>query len=90
MSNERENETNSARKAENPHDNVVLRRVLDVKTAFSLINNFIFMQDGAPPHFSNHVRRYLNDTIPGRWIGRGGGEDQLHRRWPPKSPDLTP
>ncbi|KAJ4428995.1 hypothetical protein ANN_25991 [Periplaneta americana] len=32
MNNIRENETNSARKAENPHDNVVLRRVLDVKT----------------------------------------------------------
>ncbi|KAJ4440867.1 hypothetical protein ANN_10714 [Periplaneta americana] len=27
-------------------------------------DDFIFMQDGAPPHFSNHVRRYLNDTIP--------------------------
>ncbi|KAJ4435563.1 hypothetical protein ANN_18179 [Periplaneta americana] len=33
MNNDRENETNSARKAENPQDNVVLRRVLDVKTA---------------------------------------------------------
>ncbi|KAJ4445715.1 hypothetical protein ANN_12400 [Periplaneta americana] len=42
-------------------------------------DDFIFMQDGAPPHFSNHVRRYLNDTISGRWIGRGG-EDQLHHR----------
>ncbi|KAJ4446264.1 hypothetical protein ANN_12958 [Periplaneta americana] len=32
VNNDREPETNSARKAENPHDNVVLRRVLDVKT----------------------------------------------------------
>ncbi|KAJ4431014.1 hypothetical protein ANN_19607 [Periplaneta americana] len=30
MNNDRENESNSARKAENPHDNVVLRRVLDL------------------------------------------------------------
>ncbi|XP_069704778.1 ionotropic receptor 75a-like [Periplaneta americana] len=30
-----------------------------------------------------------NDTIPGSWIGRGGG-NQLHRWWPPRSPDLTP
>ncbi|KAJ4428101.1 hypothetical protein ANN_24115 [Periplaneta americana] len=45
---------------------------------------------GAPPDFSNNVRRYLNDTIPGRWIGRGGGEDQLHRKWPTRSSDLTP
>ncbi|KAJ4429331.1 hypothetical protein ANN_26335 [Periplaneta americana] len=35
MNNDREYETNSARKAENPHDNVVLRRVLDLKTACS-------------------------------------------------------
>ncbi|KAJ4441078.1 hypothetical protein ANN_10928 [Periplaneta americana] len=53
-------------------------------------DDFIFMLDGTSPHFSNHVRRYLNDTIPGRWIGRGGGEDQLHHRWPPRSPDLIP
>ncbi|KAJ4428566.1 hypothetical protein ANN_24610 [Periplaneta americana] len=32
MNNDRENETSSARKAENTHGNVVLRRVLDVKT----------------------------------------------------------
>ncbi|KAJ4440353.1 hypothetical protein ANN_08492 [Periplaneta americana] len=32
MNNDRENETNSARKVENPYDNVVLHRVLDVKT----------------------------------------------------------
>jgi len=36
------------------------------------------------------VRRYLNDTIPGRWIGRGGQQDLAHRLWPPRSPDLTP
>ncbi|KAJ4426590.1 hypothetical protein ANN_26388 [Periplaneta americana] len=51
-------------------------------------DDFIFMEDGDPPHFSNHVRCYLNDTIPGRWIGRGGREDQLHRRWPPRSLSL--
>ncbi|KAJ4437323.1 hypothetical protein ANN_17461 [Periplaneta americana] len=33
MDNDRESTANSARKAENPHDNVVLRRVIDVKTA---------------------------------------------------------
>ncbi|KAJ4436676.1 hypothetical protein ANN_16807 [Periplaneta americana] len=40
-----------------------------------------------------HPDDHNNDTIPGRWIGRGeggGGGDQLHRRWPPRSPDLTP
>lgn len=53
-------------------------------------DDFIFVQDGALPHFSQHVRRYLNNTIPERWIGRGGAEDQLYRRWPPRSPDITP
>lgn len=45
----------------------------------------IFQQDGAPPHYSQHVRNYLNNTFPGRWIGRRGAFE-----WPPRSPDLTP
>lgn len=45
----------------------------------------IFQHDGAPPHFSLDVRRYLDNTYPDRWIGRGGP-----RAWPARSPDLTP
>jgi hypothetical protein len=41
--------------------------------------------DGAPPHFSRHVREYLNKSFPNRWLGRGGPVT-----WPPRSPDLTP
>ncbi|KAJ4449708.1 hypothetical protein ANN_01112 [Periplaneta americana] len=33
---------------------------------------------------------YPNDTIPGRWTGRGGEEDCVHCVWPPRSPILTP
>ncbi|KAJ4444129.1 hypothetical protein ANN_05918 [Periplaneta americana] len=44
MNNDRENETNSARKAENPHDNVVLRLVLDVKTG---CDNAVEMSPGS-------------------------------------------
>ncbi|KAG8332664.1 hypothetical protein J6590_017888 [Homalodisca vitripennis] len=29
----------------------------------------IFQQDGAPPHFANPVKRLLNDNLHGRWIG---------------------
>lgn len=43
-----------------------------------------FQQDGAPPHFANVVRNYLNETYPGKWIGRGGPTG-----WPARSPDLT-
>jgi len=34
----------------------------------------IFQQDGAPPHWGSHVRRFFwGDAIfPNRWIGRDG------------------
>lgn len=47
--------------------------------------NMWFMHDGAPPHFALNVREFLNDSFPGRWIGRGGP-----RLWPPRSPDHNP
>ncbi|KAJ4431491.1 hypothetical protein ANN_20089 [Periplaneta americana] len=31
----------------------------------------IFQQDGAPPHFANMVRTFLDEQFPARWIGRG-------------------
>lgn len=43
-----------------------------------------FQQDGAPPHYANIVRNYLDVTYPGRWIGRRGPV-----AWPSRSPDLT-
>jgi hypothetical protein len=43
------------------------------------------MHDGAPAHFNLIARRYLNQKLPGWWIGRGGPI-----AWPPRSPDLTP
>lgn len=48
------------------------------------------MQDDALCPFHLEVWCYLNDTIPGRWIGRGGEQDLVHHLWPPRSPDLTP
>ena len=45
----------------------------------------IFQQDGAPPHWSLMVRRFLDQTFPDRWMGRDGP-----MLWPPRSPDLTP
>lgn len=44
-----------------------------------------FQQDGAPPHYTRAVRELLNNTFPGRWIGRRGGIE-----WPSRSPDLSP
>jgi hypothetical protein len=41
-------------------------------------------QDGAPPHYIEEVRKYLNTHFPGQWVGRAA-----LRAWPPRSPDLT-
>ena len=53
-------------------------------------DNFIFQQDGAPPHFHHDVRDFLNMRLRNRWVGRGGGVDKTFLSWPPRSPDLTP
>lgn len=52
--------------------------------------DFIFQQDGAPSHFHNDVRGYLNEHLPQRWIGRTGPADEALLRSTPRSPDMTP
>ena len=37
--------------------------------------DFIFQQDGAPPHRSFNERQYLNVTLNNTWIGRVGNDD---------------
>ena len=51
--------------------------------------DFIFQQDGAPPHWSFNERQYLNATLQNKWIRRAGNDCVL-LHWPPRSPDLTP
>lgn len=48
--------------------------------------NIIFQLDGASIHNVIAVRRWLNETFRGRWIGRSSPSIY----WPPRSPDLTP
>ena len=51
-----------------------------------IVRNQMYIQhDGAPPHYTRHVRDYLNESIPNRCLGRGGPV-----AWSPRSPDLTP
>ena len=51
-----------------------------------MIRSQMYLQhDGAPPHYTRHVRDYLNESFPNRWLGRGGPI-----AWPSRSPDLTP
>ena len=47
--------------------------------------SFYLQQDVSPPHYHRVVRMYLDETLPGRWIGRRDAVD-----FPPRSPDLTP
>ena len=44
-----------------------------------------FQQDGAAPHYAKAVRDFLDQTFPGKWIGRRGPME-----WPARSPDLAP
>jgi hypothetical protein len=44
----------------------------------------LFQHDGAPAHYGEDVRQWLNETCPGTWIGRG-----WPIAWPPRSLDLT-
>jgi hypothetical protein len=63
----------------------MIRCLKSAKSRTFLDKNFIFEQDGAPPYFHRNVTTFLDETFPGRWVGRGGPT-----AWPPRSPDLTP
>lgn len=73
----------------------VTRMYLDTLTLWLLpqleedSNDFIFQQDGAPPHFHITIRNHLNAHHTQRWIGRAGANDVVCCRWPSRSPDLT-
>ncbi|GFX76224.1 uncharacterized protein TNCV_1233621 [Trichonephila clavipes] len=53
-------------------------------------NNFIWQQDGAPPHWHLSVRDWLIITVPNQWIGRKERPNKACTAWPPRPPDLTP
>jgi hypothetical protein len=43
--------------------------------------DLIFQEDGAPPHWHREVRRFLNESLPQRWMGRDGKEDLALQFW---------
>ena len=53
------------------------------------VQGYIYQQDGAPPHSHKEVREYLNEHLPGRWVGRAADTDNTFCTWPPRLPDLT-
>jgi hypothetical protein len=46
----------------------------------------VLQLDGAPPHFALQVRDYLNETLPGWWIGRGSEASPAPFPWPQEVP----
>ncbi|KAG8331579.1 cytoplasmic linker associated protein [Homalodisca vitripennis] len=66
----------------NRYEQVLNEQVLPYFTVLE-VDQAIFQQDGAPPHFANSVKQLLNDNLHGRLIGRGSG----FLDWPPRSPD---
>jgi len=48
-------------------------------------NQMYFQHDGAPPHYTRHVREYLNESFPNRCLGCGGPV-----AWARRLPDITP
>ena len=38
-------------------------------------SELLLMQDGAPPHWAQRVRDWLNLNLPQKWIGRGNSRD---------------
>ena len=55
------------------------------ESSFQTRRQMCYQHDGAPPHFSQVIRQYLNLKFPNRCIGRGGKQN-----WPPRSPDMNP
>lgn len=51
----------------------------------NVLDETVFQQDGAPPHFRRDVMEYLQDHFADRLISRGA-----EHAWPPRSPDLNP
>jgi hypothetical protein len=52
--------------------------------------DFIFQQDGTPPHFHFNVCAHLNANVPSHCIGRSSHSGSPPLPWPPQSPELTP
>ena len=53
-------------------------------------DNFIFQQDGAPPHWHQHLRHYLDANLSQRWIGRVTANNICLACWLQRNTDLIP
>ena len=56
-------------------------KVWPIISAWDNIEDLIFMQDGAPPHFAIVVREWLNAQFPEKWMGGRGSHEWTTRSW---------
>jgi hypothetical protein len=65
--------------------NMLLISILSVIHQLYGNEPFYFHQHGAPPHYHRDIISYLDEILPGQWIGQ-----RISVEYPPCSPDLTP
>ena len=56
-------------------------KVWPIISAWDNIEDLIFLQDGAPPHFAIVVREWLNAQFPGKCMGCCGSHEWTARSW---------
>ena len=56
-------------------------KVWPIISAWDNIEDLIFMQDGAPPHFAIVVREWLNAQFPGKCMGCSGSHEWTAKSW---------
>ena len=56
-------------------------KVWPIISAWDNIEDLIFMQDGAPPHFAIVVREWLNAQLPEKRMGCRGSHEWTTRSW---------
>ena len=65
-------------------ENWLMPQLVDVE-----VQEYMYQQYGSLPHWHKEVRKYLNEHLPGRWVGRAAATDNTFCTWPPRSPDLA-
>ena len=56
-------------------------KVWPIISAWDNIEDLIFMQDRAPPHFAVVVHEWLNAQFSGKWMGGCGSHKWTARSW---------
>ena len=53
----------------------ILQNWLMPQLADEEVQRYIYQQEGGPPHWHKEVQEYLNEHLPGRWVGHAADTD---------------